>query len=347
MGKKKKPLSEKYKSFFFRLNNLPSCGKDEYYSWADYVELRCFTNKDGMYSVKEFIDEARPRAEDLGQGDFEDTRLDKIKKRSKSELNDKWERRASNIFKIIEHRVNVFGDYYPFTLSSSGKVLELKYVNFLKHNLYLYLLFCANQPYTDDFGNELTSGFEVIGLNVIKQLLPPHGEARLFGSSNIESDTSKEVGSTLWKKLEFIRDFLFEDLKVTKQDIGKYDKGDRGLDIIAKVPVFDGESHFPTYFAQCSCSAKDWVDKQYNTHHESWSNLVIFRLRPKRYMIIPQAYRDATGQWHDRTKIYQNVLIDRQRIVKALSLVNDLNFLEKLNSYSIIKDFNNYKDPVF
>lgn len=333
-------MEEKVKFFLQKLRTLPECRNDDFYRIADYIELKCLANIDGSYSHKEFLDDARQRADDLGEGDFEDNQ--EIKKLPKAQKNDKWESIATDSFRVIESRIKLFGDLYPFTLTENKKSLTLK-ENLDKEQVYVFLLLCSDLKYTLKFKKELTSSFELASLEVMVSLFP-NGEIRLFGSSNTEEEDTEWKSDKLWDKLEWMEGFLNEKLKISKEQISVYDKGDRGIDIIGKVPIGDGLSHIPILFAQCACSPKDWIVKQDSMKFDSWYELITMSTNPNYLMFIPQSFRDSKGDWHDRTKIKRTNVFDRYRILRNMKSQDKF---KKYTAYPVVEKILTIKESAF
>jgi hypothetical protein len=333
-------MREKLNFFLQKLRTLPECRNDEYYRFADYIELKCLASLDGSYSHKEFIDDARQRTDDLGEGDFEGNQNEK--NLEKAEKNDKWESRADDSFRIIESRIIQFGDLYPFYLTDNKKALKLK-ETLNDEKMYIFLLLCSDLKYTIKFKKELTSSFESISLGSMKKLFP-NGDIHLFGSSNTEDGEVEWASAKLWDKLVWLGGFLNEKLNITEEELLPYDKGDRGIDIVGKIPVGDGLTNMPILFAQCACSPKDWVTKQHTISYSAWKQLITLSTDPNYLMFIPQSYRDSKGDWHDKTKIHSTVLFDRQRI---LSNFRDNDSFKKYTAFPVVENILTLKESTF
>lgn len=334
-------MEEKVNFFLQKLKELPECRNDDFYRLADYIELKCLVNPDGSYSQKEFIDDAIQRAEDLGEGDFEANK--DIKKLPNAKKKDKWEKIANDSFRVIESRINLFKEDYPFALTENKKSIQLK-EDYKSKFLYILLLLCSDLKYTLKFKKELTSSFELASADVIGKLLP-NAETRIFGSSNTEEEEDKEWKSDkLWDKLKWLESFLVEKLKITEQDLSQYDKGDRGIDIVSKIPSGDNLTHLQIFFAQCACSPKDWVVKQDSMKFDSWYELINLSTTPNYLMFIPQSFRDSTGDWHDRTRIKRTILFDRYRIIKNFTKPDKS---KDYTSYPIVEKIMEIKESVY
>jgi hypothetical protein len=322
-----------------RLRVLPNCRNDDFYRLADYFELKCFASIDGIYSIKEFIDDALQRTSDLGEGDFEDNK----KTTGNSAKFDKWERISEDVIRVVESRLNLFKDSYPFKLTKEKKALELKEINSFRLELYIFLLLSSSLRYTSKFQTELTSSFEIVSLGALKNMLPKDAVCELFGSSNVDGFENDFDSSKLWDKLQWLKTFLNEELRITEDQVSKYDKGDKGMDLVAKLDFKDNLSHFLIYFAQCACSPKDWVSKQHSIKDDSWQPLIALSTKPNEMIFIPQSFRDAKGCWHDEASIHRTNLIDRYRIMARF---NDEDLFKSLSSYKIINDLRVTKESV-
>lgn len=337
-------LEIKLNDYLKKLKILPNCNKEDLYKWADYIELKCLANKDNSYSTNEFIDDARPRTEDLGEGDFEDTEQDKIKGTSRAEKNDKWETLAKEAYKMISLRRKIFGSYYPFSTSDNNLSIQFQEKLTINHRIYLFLLFSSNLQYTIKFKKEFTSSFEVFSKQVLKKFLPNNSIIKIFGSSNTENDDDDIItDSKFWDKLKFLEKFLDEKLVIEEKDIGKYNKGDGGLDIVAKVLTGDLNSHFPVAFGQCACSPNEWINKQSTIKADVWRQKITLKTIPQYYIFIPQSFRDTSGNWFDKTKIHETIIIDRQRLINNYKSKKKF---KKYSSYEIIEELINIKEEV-
>ena len=147
-------MEKKLADYLFKIKKLPNCNKEDLYRWADFIELKCLANKDGFYSVADFIDDAKPRAEDLGEGDHEDIEGDIEGNVSKAEKNDKWETLDKEALQIISFRVKTFEDFYPFKITDNLLAVELKEEIEKKHKEYIFLLLSSNLQYSNKFKKE-------------------------------------------------------------------------------------------------------------------------------------------------------------------------------------------------
>lgn len=337
-------LEIKLNDYLRKLKILPKCNREDLYKWADYIELKCLANMDNSYSTSEFIDDAKPRSEDLGEGDFEDTQEDVKKGASRAEKNDKWETLSREAFKVLTTRKKIFSGFYPFRITENNLAIQLEEEINTDHKIYIFLLFSSNLQYTFRFKKELTSSFEVFSKQVLKKFLPNKAIIKVFGSSNTE-DLDDEIAqdAKFWSKLKFLESFLNEKLIIEEKDISKYNKGDGGLDIVAKTSMGDKSSHFPVAFAQCACSPKEWINKQSSIKADVWRQKITLKTIPQYYIFIPQSFRNASGDWFDRTKIHETIIIDRQRLINNFKGKKKF---KKFSSFRVVNELIKIKEEV-
>ncbi len=86
---------------------------------------------------------------------------------------------------------------------------------------------------------------------------------------------------------------------------------------------------------QCACSADDWENKQFESHYLTWRNRINFMHRPANFVFVPICFRDSNGNWFDKDKIHDSILIDRLRICALLSDVSppDVDFYEPVEAF--------------
>jgi len=292
-----------------KLGKIPSKSKKDFHYWADYIEILCLINKDGIISQSDFIDRLKK------ERDLEDSEdYDKTEKNSKK--NEKANLFAEDCFKLLDSRITTFKNYYPFTLSEDSKSLYTKTSIDLKQKIYLFLLMSSNLGYFEKFNTELTSSFELLSLGALKNILPPNNsKSFIFGSSNIEKIKNEKVrNDTFWKKLQHLATTLKEKVNILEEDLSKYNKGDGGLDLVAWIDLGDNNRHFPIFFCQCACTP-EWNSKQNSSKFDRWNNFMSFATYPQNIIFIPFAFRSANGDWHEEYLIEKTIVFDRQRLL--------------------------------
>lgn len=334
-----KTEEEKLSGYLTKLQRTPTSTQAELYKFADFIELKCIANLDGIYAQTDFIDDIRPRAEDLYEvleedGDDEDDEFIEIKG-DKAETNTRWSMRASDCYSLFPNRSIVFGEDYPFEIDATGKILSLKADLTDRHKLYIFLLFSANLQYTGDFQPMLTSTFEYLCLEVLRDFVPERAKMMLFASSNLEDVKDWVVPKKkLWDKLEYLATELRTTVRVSKTEIDDRDSGDGGIDIAAVIPFFDEQSHVPVFIGQCACSPIDWISKQDDIGYNNLNNLFNLKTTPVPFVFIPQSYRLGDGNWFRVKNIRATHLIDRQRI---LAHFHDIEEFRSYRSHAIVE----------
>src|SRR5207237_1120074 len=130
--------------------------------WADYIELLCLFDVDGVFSKEHLADRVQER-KDLG-GEIEDLEAEIEEAYVESEedgdedgelpdeipsaeLDDKWESLTTDWFEHLKYRSAIFGEFYPFVLTGEGAVLERRPEITERHKLYVFLLVLSNLKY--------------------------------------------------------------------------------------------------------------------------------------------------------------------------------------------------------
>jgi hypothetical protein len=333
-------------TFLKRLSKLPKQDLFDHHYWADYIELKCLVNQDGVFSTSDFLDDYKQRTNDLNEGkgtkrdkdEFLDSSFRDVPKSDKNLIFTK------NCFRLFPSRIVIFKKYYPFQLSGDQKTLILRPNLTLKHKHYLFLLFSSALRYTLDFKSELTSSFELFSLRILEQLMPETAQVHLFGSSNSLIKNKRYIGS-MWEKVVKLSEDLNEGTpKAKKNDFPNNDNGDGGLDFIGWISNGDNHPHLITYTGQAACT-EDWDYKQFSSSYEAWKNKIPFSVRPINIVFVPHCLRDADGSWHRRSDIGDCLLLDRQRLLHHFR--NDGKYFEKLPSFKAVNELIKQKESVF
>lgn len=334
MAKKTSPLKE--------LETLPPTYDS--HEWADYIELLCLTSKDGRVSKADVLDFVRERKKDLNEGrplegpEAEEEELEaeiEAEDEGKDDedideetpepalADDKWDIRGNDWFGHLEYRAGAFAEFYPFRVIKGGTVLVLsgsKSRLRVQRKLYVFLLLASNLRYLSQSDRtSIASIFEVTSFHALETYLPPQSRLHMFGKHSLNDSGPYSTG-TLWQKLNRMATDIREQVLCKKSDFKPSNTGDAGLDLIAWLPLdSDAEMRrgFFVVFGQCACTRR-WVEKQFETSYDTWSNYLSFTVYPTRLTFIPYCFRKATGAWHDYTKISKTVLVDRLRLINLL-----------------------------
>lgn len=317
---------------------LPNYKKKDSHHWADFIELLCLLNKDGEMSQTDFLDRTGP------QRDIEDSE-DFGGLRKNIEINETKSQDAEDYFKVIDYRVSTFRAYYPFELSVDKRMISLKPNLTNSNKLYLSLLFSSLLGPFKKYKSELTSSFELLSQEALKKLLPANSKSILFGSSNIQVEEDEIKSSSLfWDKLNQLAGHIRETVKIKREELSRYNKGDGGLDIYAWIDLGDTNKHFPLFFCQCACTP-EWTKKQNSSKYARWDNFISLSTYPANVIFIPFSFRSATGDWHESYQIEKSIVIDRERLIYCF-IESEKKFKE-FRSARVIEEVLKYKEAIF
>jgi len=314
--------------------------------WADYLEILCLVSVDQSLSKGDILDRVRTTTDDLsggGSNDIEENDLEDGEDAdhlAPAQINDKWVARVNDWFKHLSYRSYAFSDAYPFTLSISEDVLEVKKSFTIEEKLYIFLLLCANLRYCRSSTSILTRTFERLSADALRSCLADTAEVHVFGTS--ETGVGHYTGN-FWKKITDLAQDLGEKLCVKEDDLPKPNYGDGGLDVVAWVPTGDSNAHRIVVFGQCACT-EEWESKQYTATDTKWRQTMTLSAGVSTIVFIPHSLRQADGSWHDKTNI-ATIMMDRLRFMYLLK--DKLSSFESSNSRHIVEQVTAQRETVF
>ncbi len=334
-----------------QLQKKPSHSKYKNHYWADYIEMLCIANVDGEISKSDLVDRLSERERDLHEGtssDFEE--IIDLENESDSQptqrcrIDEKWTDRVDSWFQVLQFRHATYKENYPFKLESDEIVFSFNNQNgHQKH--YLYFLFCSNLYLFDRVtSNILSSSFEVICLQVLKNMLPQSAVVKLFGSNQLNEDPKYGKQVNCLNKIKNLADDLNERIgkDVNEEGYPATNFGDDGLDLVAWIPSGDNQPSKIIYFGQCACTS-DWISKQSSSSYEAWSNKISLTNYPTNMVFIPFCYRNYNGEWFKLSDIRKSFLLDRLRLINYLDSTNDLE--QEINA--LLDSVISCKEPIF
>jgi len=299
---------------------IPKISKHHHHLYADYVELVALFNKTETTKT-DILD----RLFDEGITFYEDE--------DKPEADDKNEIWISEIFDVIQYRKKLFTDDYPFSFEKD--VLKLKEKTSEKNQLYLSLLISSSLNYFHELQPELTSEFEVISYNCLKNYMPENAIVKSTGENSDYKGTA----------IEKIR-MLANEINITINEselsnISKKNVKEKGLDLIAWIPFEDKIPNLITVLAQCACG-KEWEKKQYET--ERYENyLRFFHKKPLHSIYIPYSISKEKSFFQSDDITGDRIIFDRKRI---LEFIPDTSFFNILYSKKIIEKSLEYEEDI-
>jgi len=291
------------------LNGLDRTPKrKDIFLWADYIELRCWLNPDGYFSLDD-AEEALQESADYNAGNE-----DAIESSAPEEWIDKISRRWSDCEIAFRRRAQIFGDAYPFRLADDYRGIEKTIVpDTGDARWYRFLLVASALPYIPRI-HSTTSAFEDASLAVFKNLLPLGSEVHDFspGAGRYPAGAPERI-TQLANELRGKP--LFSDNAFKAGD-----RGDCGLDLVAWHPLWDKRNRIPVALAQCGCSAEDWKTKPMSTSHDKLNPLLgLSTAEWGRYYFMPHDMHGGGTRWADGTDsdLPAVIVMDRLRILRA------------------------------
>lgn len=286
----------------------PDYTSTELNNFADFVELVVlFSNADGVTL-----------------GDIQDKFFGE-KNYNSAKVRDKDEALLLEIFIIIEQRIFLFKDDYPFDYINL-EILKLKTVLTFKNKLYISLLLSSKLNIFNDFRTELTTEFESISFNVLKEFLPKRSIIKDFGKN------TTYTGNAINKIKELAKDLNIKIDDYELNQVNERNYQERGLDVVGWINFDDNCMNKIIFLCQCACG-KEFESKQHDTRR--FENYYIFyKNKPQHVLFIPYSLLNI-----NENKFYHSDLIEKDYLVferkRILELHNDLAF-EDSESFKIV-----------
>ncbi|MCE5207204.1 MAG: hypothetical protein LLG42_02720 [Chloroflexi bacterium] len=313
-------------------------GQKNIYTWADYIELLALQNLDKEISRADVINRFQER-KDLGEIDpniISDANLIGTQ-------DDKLTRFIDDCFRNLEYRIGAFGDNYPFTLIEKGKVLRRNENLSNLSKLYIFLLLAANLRYIDKKnGNCITTMFEIVSLEALKNYFPKVASTILFGANHPDAD--ERYKGKLSEKIKNLAEDLNEIHLIKEEDFGPHNTGDDGLDLVAYIPFTDKARGMLYVFCQCACT-EEWDKKQNDCSFQTWDSKIDFTCFFSHMVFVPFCFRNATGDWYNYHRISKSILVDRIRLYNLF--LNNLESLENIGELPVVENFLSQKETIF
>ena len=315
------------------LSKLPNRSID--HLWADYAELLCLVNTDREISKDQIVARLE-EGEDVGEivDDADDTT-----QLSVAEVNDRVSVQVDDWFRYLQFRAGAYGDFYPFYLTHDGNTLIANDSLSVRQKLYIFLLLASNLTYLSPRDRDtLTNCFEAISKEMLKKMLPSDARVHLFHPRH------KEFSGNFWTRLNALASEIKETVTAQPDEFSEYDTGDKGLDLVAWVPVVDELPSLLIVFGQCACTLA-WVEKQHSSSFAAWNGKLTFTAPPSNMAFIPFCFRRPSGDWYSQSDIHHSVLIDRLRIVNILQ--ERYTIIQSRPSYDIVEHVIEYEESSY
>jgi hypothetical protein len=324
------------------------------YVWADYIELLCLCNIDRQVSKADILDRIQ-ESQDLGDieefvaSDWSDEdslprqadeNLDELDffsgeprgefptedNLSIAERDDLNMEQADIWFEHLRYREEAFGDCYPFRVRQGMLVCKDGIENDHRAKLYIFLLSSSCLKYFSPHHHYFTYRFEVVSLVALKSYLPKDGRVSFIGTNPLNSGIYK---GNVWHKIQTLSREIGDPVSSRwNEECFPRDSGDRGLDVMARIPIGDSLPGYLLLFGQCACGKK-WTEKRLEPHTVNWGTYIEFTVDPTAFLFIPYCFRHPDGRWYDLEDVQQTVIVDRQRLLYLLD--RKLSLLKRLD----------------
>ncbi len=323
---------------------LPRSSED--HIWADYIEILCLFNVDGVISKADILDRVRERSDLGGETDEIDSEIidesSYSSDLSTAEIDDRYSLRVDDWFKHLVHRIYIFKTFYPFILSDTEDVLYRKSVIDNRHRLYIFLLLASDlRRIKIKNKNPLTDSFEVISREAMRRCLPENAQVHIF-SRNPLVDSS--YPGHIWRKLEKLALDLGGRILANEEEFSSQNTADEGLDIVGWVSIGDSANGILLVFGQCACTT-NWPEKQHSSSATKWREIIHMKSPPTNMIFIPFCFRHADGSWCKEHKIQKSILLDRPRLLHLLQ--DSYELLSDLPYYGFVNDILVERDDLF
>ena len=303
-------LSNFFDNFSLQLGTVPT--RNLIYLYADYVELVSLFSNQNYVSPSDILD--RLKDEGIIQQEDDD--------QNQSEANDEHERFIDSIFRLINERAQLFGDDYPFLVNNNDHlILKDEAVITERCKIYIYLLLSSSLNIFSPFQPELTTEFESLCTEVLRNFLPQHAIVKSFGKNSDYTGTAVEKISALASDMSIpIDNDGFDEISIRGTQ-------EKGLDLVGWIPFSDTVANFLSVFVQCACG-KDWHKKLTETRR--YNNYFKFhRLKPIHSLFVPYNLVSFNRNTFYRNDEFDNGLIfERKRILKYLANTDFFNNFE-------------------
>lgn len=299
-------------------------------AWADFVEISCLVNPDGIYTLDALNDEtgdAHEAGEDIVWDDdtseisdlipndeYENAPSDSDENRKREH----FERSLRHAFARLEARVLHFGDSYPFTLIESRILQKISPIT-TSNRFYISLLLSANlRLATPSIISRVGNMFEKLCGPFFQMLIPPNSVCHHFGAAGNGLFTGG-----LRQKIDTFCDVLETKKAVDAEQVDLPNSGDGGLDWIAFRKFSDISWRGPVFFAQCACGA-DWQEKQDEASRQRWESIVQLPFPTMTFMFTPRVPRADDNKFENPTSIHRElVFVDRPRIMELAQISDE------------------------
>ena len=298
------------------IDKTPTSSYVNAHYFCDYIELLALLNNTDIVSSSDVYDRF-----------LEDGKINEIGSDESAETNDTWESRINEWFTLLEARQNEFGSLYPFRVNRN--TIKLHNTIDSQKNTYIFLLLSSTRKYIKD-RNLLTTDFERVSYEVLKNYLPSFAKTFQFGKSNVSYD---RYTGHISNKIDILARDLKCETRYKPHFFSPTNTGDGGLDIVAWVPFENdtNQCNIQIYLGQCA-TGLNWLDKQDDTHKFP-NKYITFDGYVNYIMFIPYDGRNSNRDFLEEGAMDNYLFFDRFRLLK---MIDDYSLVETLPSFNEI-----------
>jgi len=330
-------FDEKFEQCFQNLNDIdkPDYTESEVNYYSDFVELIAVFSKnteitfadihDRFYGEKEYPkDDSEIDSENAVFEDDED-KFSTISE-NVGMKKDKDFALIELIFSIINERSILYSEDYPFAYNKNANSIILKQNLSFKNKLYISLLISSKLNIFNVFKTDLTTDFETLSYNVLKNYLPQTAVVKEFGKNTVYQ------GNAIEKIRQLANDLDLQIDNYELNQVSERNTKERGLDIIGWLPFADKCGNKVTFLCQCACG-KEYESKQHDTRRFE-NYLKFYKTKPQHTIFIPYSLINVQEK-----KFYHSDLIEQDYLVferkRIIEYHNDTSF-ENSESFKIV-----------
>lgn len=282
---------------------------------ADFLELLCLVSLDRQVST--------------------DTLKDYIEDNREGYSFQLADEHLEDVLGQVRWRIAALADWYPFSLTNSGRVVEATDDLTPNQSIYVSLLICANLPFFARTEHQaLTDFFERISENVLRELWPVAGTAMTVGKNTTALTGSKA------ERLNTLGKLIGANPSLKDTDFREGDKGDGGIDLAAHIELDRFEhQNIISALGQCACSRSEWSTKHSEITHTRLRRLLPHTALWMEMLFTPILFRDNSGKWAVLGDVPAITLVDRLRLIGSLIRSEPANHPELPDLVQTLLDF--------
>ncbi|WP_366911888.1 hypothetical protein [Ferrovum sp.] len=239
---------------------------------------------------------------------------------STAEISSRMEKQLDDVFIQLNYRMETLKENYPFSIV--GETISLKESLTGKERIYRLLLSCSRLRSFNKRGvaQRWAEHFTKLSKIAMKGLVPNHASVRIFDANS--DDRRTHYTTDLRKALKRLGKEIgaLHILESECDNAGA--SGDAGLDLVAIIDFEDNAAINYALFGQSGAQETGWPNKTLEAHAFRYRNYFHMQFDYPGLMFTPVLYRDSQGAWVDNQATNGILLIDRQRMLKLLSLQN-------------------------